>query len=172
MSFVEKEIALLRQRNEVFKQKEVRNRMSNDSIINELSDLRKKLENSLERISQIESFLGVSNLKARSKRLKKYTIDRTDSISNIILIEKDDDVPDDSQTIIVINEENRGEIIIVKTILLQELCRNILVGSVGETISFPSYQSTGRYAVQNDDGDWELDLPKINKDASDCSDID
>lgn len=123
------------------------------TITKEVSEIRKKLEQALERITNIEISLGIDRTKIR--KVTKSSLDQR-CILNMILVEKDDDVPDDCQSLLVITEEKNGELIYIKTDDLAELCKHILMYPIGHKLDFPDYISTTKYAILNDNGDWEL----------------
>lgn len=163
MSYLEKQLGLIDQVDRITMEKKTISKMNKESILQELSELRKKFETSLERISIIESFLGVSKTtptkseKPKPKRNEKYSISKNEDINNIILIEKDDDVPEGYECIIVVCNENKGEIILIRTEDLKELCKNIIINPIGQNIQFPPYKPTNKHATLNDNGEWEME---------------
>lgn len=157
MSFVEKQIDF----KNILLDDEIKRiragNLNNGTLISEIADIRKKLEESLERISIIENTLGISkhSEKIKIKKLNKMDVS-TKEIFDIILVQNDDIVPDEHESVLIITDQGYGDLIYINRDVLKELCKEILINQVGQELSFPDYISTGKYAILNSNGEWEL----------------
>lgn len=157
MSFVEKQIDF---KNILLEDEINRIRagnLNNGTLASEIADIRRKLEEGLERISIIENNLGISkhSEKIKIKKLNKTDVS-TKEIFDIILVQNDDVVPDGYESVLIITEQGHGDLIYINRDILLELCKEILINQVGQELSFPEYISTGKYAILNSNGEWEL----------------
>ena len=131
--------------------------MDKSAVIEEIRLLRRNIDNALERISCLEINLGINDSEDKTKvKAVSRRYESIKEILNIILVEADDDNPEDHHSILVIENPNYGELVYVDKNKLEELCNNILRGSIGETVEFPEYIKSNKFAELNSDGDWEL----------------
>lgn len=129
--------------------------ITNEMIIDELRQMKI-------RITELESMLGCGKTIDKSKTKKQLkTSGLLKNVINIILVQPDDDIPDGYESILVIFEENYGELINIRTEEIERLCEEILMSPDGKEVFFPEYITTSNYAILNGDGDWEIKKREI-----------
>jgi len=167
MSFVEKEITCEFSIDDEIRRIRMGN-VTNDTIIAELGEMRRYFENALDRISTFEAFLGI-NQKTDKVKIKKITkpTSGTKEILNIILVEKDDDVPDNYESILLITDENYGDLVFIENDNLQDLCKEIIFNQNGVVLNLPDVITTSKYAILNGTGEWELREKEVTSQSVD-----
>ena len=131
--------------------------MTMESVAKEIQEIRRKLELSLERVTLIESFIGIGKSidKSKLKKASKF-MGLSKDIINIILVEPDDDVPVNHESILVVIEPTYGELLYIHVDLLEAFCRDILMSPEGNRLPFPDLIISNKYATLNGSGEWEI----------------
>ena len=137
--------------------------LSNESVIDEIIELRQKLEYGLERISLIESFLGIQkNDKQKTKKNTRFSGPLAE-VLDIILVEKNDEVPFGYESLLIVIRPDYGKMIYMQVDDLKDFCNRIKDLPINENIPFPEYITTKKYGEKNINGEWELKEITVNE---------